>query len=86
MLVLIFISIPYSKNNAAERARGKYGFRLKDCQRMTTETLQVYHCENGREIKKLHERHMATAVAFLFVLAKSSCLSKLPNSLCEYIC
>lgn len=28
----------------------KYGFRLKDCEWMTTETLQIYHYENGREI------------------------------------
>lgn len=28
----------------------KYGFRLKDCQWMTTETLQVYRYENGKEV------------------------------------
>lgn len=28
----------------------KYGFRLKDCNWMTTETLQVYHYENGEEV------------------------------------
>lgn len=28
----------------------KYGFRLKDCQWMTTETLQVFHYENGKEV------------------------------------
>jgi hypothetical protein len=28
----------------------KYGFRLKDCEWMTTETLQIYRYENGREI------------------------------------
>lgn len=28
----------------------KYGFRLKDCQWMTTESLSVYHYENGKEV------------------------------------
>lgn len=28
----------------------KYGFRLKDCQWMTTETLNIYHYENGKEV------------------------------------
>ncbi len=28
----------------------KYGFRLKDCQWMTTETLQIYRYENGKEV------------------------------------
>lgn len=28
----------------------KYGFRLRDCQWMTTETLQVYCYENGKEV------------------------------------
>lgn len=28
----------------------KHGFRLKDCQWTTTETLQAYRYENGREI------------------------------------
>lgn len=28
----------------------KYGFRLKDCNWMTTETLQVYRYENGKEV------------------------------------
>lgn len=28
----------------------KYGFRLSDCQWMTTETLQVYRYENGKEV------------------------------------
>ena len=28
----------------------KYGFRLKDCQWMTTETLQIYRYENGEEV------------------------------------
>ena len=28
----------------------KYGFRLRDCQWMTTETLQVYRYENGEEV------------------------------------
>lgn len=28
----------------------KYGFRLKDCQWMTTETLNIYRYENGREV------------------------------------
>ena len=28
----------------------KYGFRLSNCQWMTTETLQVYHYENGKEV------------------------------------
>ena len=30
--------------------KDKYGFRLKDCQWMTTETLQVYRYENGKEV------------------------------------
>ncbi len=29
----------------------KYGFRLKDCQWMTTETLKIYHYENGEEVR-----------------------------------
>lgn len=29
---------------------GKYGFSLKDCQWMTTETLQIYHYENGKKV------------------------------------
>lgn len=29
---------------------GKYGFRLKDCNWMTTETLQIYRYENGKEV------------------------------------
>lgn len=29
----------------------KYGFRLKDCQWMTTETLNIYRYENGKEVK-----------------------------------
>ena len=28
----------------------KYGFRLKDCQWMTTETLQIYRYKNGKEV------------------------------------
>ena len=28
----------------------KYSFRLKDCNWMTTETLQVYRYENGKEV------------------------------------
>lgn len=28
----------------------KYGFRLSNCQWMTTETLQVYHYEDGKEV------------------------------------
>ena len=28
----------------------KYGFRLKDCQWMTTETLQIYWYKNGKEV------------------------------------
>lgn len=28
----------------------KYGFRLKDCQWMTTETLQMCRYENGKEV------------------------------------
>lgn len=28
----------------------KYGFCLSDCQWMTTETLQVYRYENGKEV------------------------------------
>ena len=28
----------------------KYGFRLKDCQWMTTETLAIYRYENGKEV------------------------------------
>lgn len=28
----------------------KYGFRLKDCQWMVTENLQVYRYENGKEV------------------------------------
>lgn len=28
----------------------KYGFRINDCQWMTTETLQVYRYENGKEV------------------------------------
>jgi len=28
----------------------KYGFRLKDCQWMTTGTLRIYHYENGKEV------------------------------------
>ncbi len=28
----------------------KYGFRLRDCELMTTETLQIYRYENGRII------------------------------------
>ena len=28
----------------------KYGFRLKDCNWMTTETLQIYRYENGKEV------------------------------------
>lgn len=28
----------------------KYGFRLSDCQWMVSETLQVYHYENGKEV------------------------------------
>lgn len=28
----------------------KYGFRLSNCQWMTTETLQVYHYKNGKEV------------------------------------
>ena len=28
----------------------KYGFRLKDCQWMTTESLNIYHYENGKEV------------------------------------
>lgn len=28
----------------------KYGFRLNDCNWMTTETLQVYRYENGEEV------------------------------------
>lgn len=29
----------------------KYGFRLKNCQWMTTETLQIYRYENGKEVE-----------------------------------
>lgn len=29
----------------------KYGFRLKNCQWMTTETLQIYRYENGEEVE-----------------------------------
>ena len=29
----------------------KYGFRLKNCQWMTTETLNIYRYENGEEIQ-----------------------------------
>lgn len=29
----------------------KYGFRLSNCQWMTTETLQVYQYENGKEVE-----------------------------------
>lgn len=28
----------------------KYGFRLKDCQWMTTENLNIYRYENGKEV------------------------------------
>ena len=28
----------------------KYGFRLKDCQWMTTESLHIYRYENGKEV------------------------------------
>lgn len=28
----------------------KYGFRLSNCQWMTTETLQMCHYENGKEV------------------------------------
>ena len=28
----------------------KYGFRLSNCQWMTTESLQVYYYENGKEV------------------------------------
>lgn len=28
----------------------KYGFRLKDCQWMTTETIQIYWHKNGKEV------------------------------------
>ena len=28
----------------------KYGFRLNDCQWMTTETIQIYRYENGHEV------------------------------------
>lgn len=28
----------------------KYGFRLNDCQWMTTESLHIYRYENGKEI------------------------------------
>ena len=28
----------------------KYGFRLNDCQWMTTESLSIYHFENGKEL------------------------------------
>lgn len=28
----------------------KYGFRLKDCQWMTTESLNIYRYENGKEV------------------------------------
>ena len=28
----------------------KYGFRVSNCQWMTTETLQVYYYENGKEV------------------------------------
>lgn len=28
----------------------KYGFRLKDCQWMTTETLQIFRYEKGEEV------------------------------------
>lgn len=28
----------------------KYEFRLKDCEWMTTETLQIYRYENGKEV------------------------------------
>ena len=28
----------------------KYGFRLSDCQLMTTETLQIYWYKNGKEV------------------------------------
>ena len=28
----------------------KYGFRLSDCQWMTTETLQIYWYKNGKEV------------------------------------
>ena len=28
----------------------KYGFRLKDCQWMTVETLAIYRYENGKEL------------------------------------
>lgn len=28
----------------------KYDFRLSNCQWMTTESLQVYHYENGKEV------------------------------------
>lgn len=28
----------------------KYEFRLKDCEWMTVETLNIYHYENGKEV------------------------------------
>lgn len=28
----------------------KYGFRLKDCQWMTTDNLNIYRYENGKEV------------------------------------
>ena len=31
----------------------KYGFRLNNCQWMTTENLQIYWYENGRETSKV---------------------------------
>lgn len=30
----------------------KYGFRLKDCQWMTTESLNIYRYENGKEVDR----------------------------------
>lgn len=30
----------------------KYGFRLKDCQWMTTESLSIYRYENGKEVDR----------------------------------
>jgi len=29
----------------------KYGFRLKDCEWMTAESLKIYHYENGKEVR-----------------------------------
>lgn len=34
-----------------ETIEDKYGFRLKDCNWMTTENLNIYHYKDGKEVE-----------------------------------